>query len=69
MKGDEKMEIAILIARIILLILSGMSSVGAVEEVAKGSGVAKATLWSNLPSRFKKGIIGQRVGRYNFNRT
>ena len=35
------MEIAILIARIILLILSGMSSVGAVEEVAKASGVAK----------------------------
>lgn len=53
MKGDEKMEIAILIARIILLILSGMSSVGAVEEVARASGVASATLWSNLPNRFK----------------
>lgn len=47
------MEIAILIARIILLILSGMSSIGAVEEVAKASGVAKATLWSNLPNRYK----------------
>lgn len=47
------MEIVILIARIILLILSGMSSVGAVEEIAKVSGVASATLWSKLPSRFK----------------
>ncbi len=47
------MEIAILIARIILLILSGMSSVGEVEEVAKASGVAKATLWSNLPNSYK----------------
>lgn len=53
MRGDEKVEIAILIARIILLILSGMSSVGAVEEVAKGSGVASATLWNNLPNGFK----------------
>lgn len=51
--GSEKVEIAILIARIILLILNGMSSVGAVEEVAKGSGVASATLWSNLPNRFR----------------
>ncbi|MBU3134594.1 hypothetical protein KPL40_19495 [Clostridium gasigenes] len=47
------MEIAILIARIILLILSGLSSVGAIEEVAKASGVGTATLWNNLPSRFK----------------
>ena len=39
MRGDEKVEIAILIARIILLILSGMSSVGAVEEVASSSGI------------------------------
>lgn len=53
MRGYEKVEIAILIARIILLILSGMSSVGAVEEVASSSGVASATLWSNLPNRFK----------------
>lgn len=47
------MEIAILIARIIILVLSGMSSIGAVEEVAKASGVAKAKLWSNLPNRYK----------------
>lgn len=47
------MEIAILIARIILLILSGLSSVGAIEQVAKASGVAKVTLWNNLPNRFK----------------
>lgn len=47
------MEIVILIARIILLIISGMSSIGAVEEVAKASGVASATLWSKLPNRFK----------------
>ncbi|MEN8435570.1 hypothetical protein [Clostridium septicum] len=53
MKGDEKMEIAILIARIILLVLSGMSSLGAVEEIAKASGVASATLWRNLPNMFK----------------
>lgn len=53
MKGYEKMEIAILIARIIILVLSGMSSFGAVEEIARVSGVATATLWRNLPSRFK----------------
>ena len=53
MKGDEKVEIAILIVRIILLILSGMSSVGAVDEVAKATGIAKATLWNNLPNRYK----------------
>lgn len=53
MKGDEKREIAILIAKIIILVLSGMSSVGAVEEVASSSGIASATLWSNLPNRFK----------------
>ena len=53
MKGDEKMEIAILIAKIIILVLSGMSSLGVVEEIAKASCVASATLWSNLPNRFK----------------
>ncbi|MBD7912097.1 hypothetical protein [Clostridium cibarium] len=47
------MEIVMLIARIILLILSGMSSVGAVGEVAKASGVASAILWNKLPNRFK----------------
>ena len=60
------MEIAILIARIILLILSGMSSVGAVEEVAKASGVAKATLWSNLPNRFKLGHNWAKSGQIQF---
>lgn len=53
MKGDEKMEIAILIAKIIILVLSGMSSLGAVEEISKANGVASATLWRNLPNRFK----------------
>lgn len=38
------MEMVILIARIIVLILSGMSSVGAVEEVAKASGPTSALL-------------------------
>lgn len=47
------MEIAILIARIILLILSGMSSEMAVNKISKVSSVATATLWSNLPNSFK----------------
>ncbi|MBC2581768.1 hypothetical protein HGI79_16050 [Clostridium sp. DJ247] len=47
------MEIMILIARIIMLILGGMSSVGAVGEVAKASGVASSTLWNKLPNRFR----------------
>lgn len=47
------MEIMILIARIIMLILGGMSSLGAVEEVAKSSGVATSMLWRNLPKKFK----------------
>lgn len=53
LKEDKTVEIMILIARIIMLILSGMSSVGAVGEVAKASGVASATLWNKLPNRFK----------------
>lgn len=52
-KEDNTVEIMILIARIIMLILSGMSSVGAVGEVAKASGVASTVLWRNLPYRFK----------------
>lgn len=52
-KEESIVEIMILIARIIMLILSGMSSVGAVGEIAKASGVASATLWSKLPNRFK----------------
>jgi hypothetical protein len=52
-KVENTVEIMILIARIIMLILSGMSSVGAVEEVAKASNVASTTLWGNLPNRFK----------------
>lgn len=50
---ENIVEIMILIARIIMLILSGMSSVGAVGEVAKASGVASATLWNKLPNRFR----------------
>ena len=52
-KEESVVEIMILIARIIMLILSGMSSVGAVGEVAKTSGVASATLWNKLPKRFR----------------
>lgn len=52
-REENIVEIMILIARIIMLILSGMSSVGAVGEVAKASGVASATLWNMLPNRFK----------------
>ena len=48
------MEIAILIARIILLILGGMSSEMAVNKIGKVSGVATATLWSNLPNRLRR---------------
>lgn len=50
MKEKNIVEIMILIVRIIMLILTGMSSVGA---VAKASGVASATLWNKLPNRFK----------------
>lgn len=50
---ENTVEIMILIARIIMLILGGMSSVGAVGEIAKVSGVASATLWNRLPDRFK----------------
>jgi hypothetical protein len=53
LEEENTVEIMILIARIIMLILSGMSSVGAVGEVAKASGVASATLWSRLPNRFR----------------
>ncbi|MPM24946.1 hypothetical protein SDC9_71435 [bioreactor metagenome] len=53
LKEENTVEIMILITRIIVLIVSGMSSVGAVGEVAKASGVASATLWRNLPYRFK----------------
>jgi DNA invertase Pin-like site-specific DNA recombinase len=52
-REENIVEIVILIARIIMLILSGMSSVGAVSEVAKASGIASATLWNRLPNRFK----------------
>ena len=52
-KKAETMEIAILIARIILLILSGVSSEMAVNKIGKVSGVVISTLWSNLPNRFK----------------
>lgn len=53
LKEENTVEIMILIARIIILILGGMSSVGAVGEVSRASGVASATLWSKLPNRFK----------------
>lgn len=53
LKEENTVEIMILIARIIVLILSGMSSVGAVGEVAKASGVTSAILWNKLPNRFK----------------
>lgn len=52
-KEESIVEIMILIARIIMLILSGMPSLGAVGEVAKASGVASAVLWNKLPSRFR----------------
>jgi hypothetical protein len=52
-RDESIVEIMILIARLILLILSGVSSKMAVEEVGKASGVALATLWNSLPNRFK----------------
>ncbi|MBK1812671.1 hypothetical protein JHL18_18790 [Clostridium sp. YIM B02505] len=52
-REENIVEIMILIARIIMLILSGMSSAGAVGEVAKASGVAAVILWNKLPKRFR----------------
>ena len=47
------MEIAILITRIILLILKGMSSENAVYEIASMSSFDFAQLWSHLPCRYR----------------
>ena len=47
------MEILILIARIIILILEGVSSSRATRMVADESGVSFAELWGKLPSRYK----------------
>ncbi len=47
------MEIAILIARIIVLILQGLSASGAVSQIAGESGVDFSELWSHLPSSYK----------------
>lgn len=52
-REENIVEIMILIARIIMLILSGMSSVGAVGEVAKASGVTSSILWNKLPNRYR----------------
>lgn len=47
------MEIAILIARIILLILGGLSASEAVGEVSSVSGESFSKLWRHLPSKYK----------------
>ncbi|MCT4618893.1 MAG: hypothetical protein N4A62_05840 [Marinisporobacter sp.] len=46
------MELALLIARIILLIVQGLSA-AAVGQVAGESGADFAELWSLLPSKYK----------------
>ncbi|WP_187296299.1 hypothetical protein [Tepidibacter mesophilus] len=47
------MEIAVLIARIILLILQGIFATGAVSQIAGESGLDFSELWSHLPSNYK----------------
>lgn len=47
------MELAVLIARIILLILGGKSAMGAVSKVAEESGASFGELWAKLPDRYK----------------
>lgn len=47
------MEILVLIARIILLILDGMTASSAIGKVSGESGVAASVLWRHLPSKYK----------------
>jgi hypothetical protein len=47
------MELALLIARIILLIVQGLSAASAVGQVAGESGVDFSELWSLLSSKYK----------------
>lgn len=47
------MEILILIARIIVLILEGVSARKATEIVAGAAGIAFEELWRKLPSKYK----------------
>lgn len=47
------MEMAILILRIILIILSGVNAVDAVKKVANETGVSFSTLWNILDDKYK----------------
>jgi hypothetical protein len=47
------MEILILIARIIMLILEGVSATSATKIVSENSGASVAQLWSKLPGKYK----------------
>lgn len=47
------MELLILIARIILMILEGIVADVAVSKVAKESGIAFESLWSDLLGKYK----------------
>lgn len=47
------MELVILIARIILMILEGISADVAASKIAGESGVSFEKLWSKLPGKYK----------------
>jgi len=47
------MEIAILIARVIIMILEGISASSAVSQIAGESGIDFSELWSHLPSKYR----------------
>lgn len=47
------MSVLLLIARIILLILFGMSAPAATARVSRESGVSFETLWASLPDQWK----------------
>ena len=46
-------EIIILIARIVLLIAGGLDAIDATSKVAGEGGMGFATLWANLPKKWK----------------
>lgn len=52
-KEENKMEIMILIARIIVLILEGAAAKTATENVAGEYGVNASKLWDTLPKKYK----------------
>ena len=52
-KEENKLEILILIARIIMLILEGATAKTATENIARECGMDASTLWNALPKIYK----------------